>query len=149
MREIVDRRVHGTTGEPPIYRFRREEASALRPLDGRPPFRQVRDLMRRVQSDCCIEVDTNAYSVPWRLIGETVRAVVAGGRISIPHGDQEVAVHPECAGRRQRLIEPAHFSGMSPVSGLLRSAAPRARRRSQRRCSGPLAEYEQLVGGGW
>jgi hypothetical protein len=67
MRETADVSIHGTTGEPPLHRFRREEASALRPLDGRPPFRQVRDLTRRVQSDCCIEVDTNAYSVPWRL----------------------------------------------------------------------------------
>lgn len=149
MREIADVRVHGTTGEPPLHRFRREEASALRPLDGRPPFRQVRDLMRRVQSDCCIEVDTNAYSVPWRLIGETVRAVIAGGRISIRHGDQEVAVHPECAGRRQRLIEPAHFSGMSPVSGLLRSAAPPREALQPAALLRPLAEYEQLVGGGW
>ena len=54
----------------------KEEAGALRPLDGQPPFLQVRDLIRRVGSDCCIEVDTNAYSVPWRLIGETVRAVL-------------------------------------------------------------------------
>jgi len=149
MREIADVRVHGTTGEPPLHRFRREEASALRPLDGRPPFRQVRDLTRRVQSDCCIEVDTNAYSVPWRLIGETVRTVVAGGRISIQHGGQEVAVHPECAGRRQRLIEPAHFSGMSPVSALLRSAAPPREAPRPAALLRPLAEYEQLVGGGW
>jgi transposase len=145
MREIADVRIHGTTGEPPLQRFRCEEASALRPLDGRPPFRQVRDLTRRVQSDCCIEVDTNAYSVPWRLIGETVRAVIAGGRIYIEQGGQQVAVHPECSGRRQRLIEPVHFSGMSPVSGLLRSAAPPREAALLR----PLAEYEQLVGGGW
>ena len=40
MREIADPRVHGTTGEPPFERFRRDEAAALRPLDGRPPFRR-------------------------------------------------------------------------------------------------------------
>src|SRR3546814_10826753 len=67
----------------------------FRSLDGRPPFRQVRDLIRRVQADCCVEVDTNAYSVPWRLIGETVRVVIAGGRVSIQHGGCEVAGHPE------------------------------------------------------
>src|SRR5690606_16304642 len=83
MREIADVRRHGTTGEPPLERFQRAEAAALRPLDGRPPFRQVRDLVRQVQADCCVEVDTNAYSVPWRLIGESVRVVVAGGRVSI------------------------------------------------------------------
>ena len=148
MREIADQRVHGTTGELPLQRFQREEASALRPLDGRPPFRQVRDLTRRVQSDCCIEVDTNAYSVPWRLIGETVRVVVAGGRIHVAHGGQEVAVHPECAGRRQRLIEPTPFSGMSPASTFMRVAPPREAP-PQAALLRPLAEYEQLVGGGW
>ncbi len=58
-----------------------------------------------------------------------------------------MAVHPECAGRRQRLIEPAQFSGMSPVSGLLRSAAPRGAPPAA--LLRPLAEHEQLAGGGW
>jgi hypothetical protein len=101
-REIADVREHGTTGEAPLERFRRDEAAVLRPLDGRPPFRQVRDLIRRGQADCCVELDTNAYSVPWRLIGETVRVVVAAGRVSIQHRGQEVAVHPETAGRRSK-----------------------------------------------
>ena len=57
MREIADLRVHGTTGEAPLVRFQREEAAALKAVDGRPPFRQVRDLVRRVQADCAIEVD--------------------------------------------------------------------------------------------
>ena len=38
-REVADRRVHGTTGEAPIARFERDEARALRPSGGRPPFR--------------------------------------------------------------------------------------------------------------
>ena len=37
--EVADTRVHGTTGEAPIARFEREERQALRPLNGRPPFR--------------------------------------------------------------------------------------------------------------
>src|SRR5438309_3388499 len=42
-REVADVRVHGTTGEPPVARFGRDEAAARRPLAGRPPFRQVRE----------------------------------------------------------------------------------------------------------
>jgi transposase len=148
LREIADVREHGTTGEAPIVRFRRDEAGALRPVDGRPPFRQVRDLIRRVQSDCSIEVDTNAYSVPWRLIGETVRVVVSSGRVSIQHGGHEVAAHPESAGRRQRLVERAHFAGVSPP------AAPPGRPPCETPAPAddllrPLREYEDLVGGGW
>jgi transposase len=145
MREIADVRQHGTTGEAPLERFRRDEAAALRLLDGRPPFRQMRDLIRRVQADCCVEVDTNAYSVPWRLIGETVRVVVACGRVSILHRGQEVAVHPETAGRRQRLIEPAHFAGIAPERPAVVPAAPPTNDELLR----PLDEYERLIGGGW
>jgi hypothetical protein len=41
MREIADRRVHGTTGEVPLERFQRDEALALKGLDGRPPAELV------------------------------------------------------------------------------------------------------------
>jgi transposase len=64
LREIADVRVHGTTGEPPLVRFERDEAAALRPIAGRPPFRQIRELVRKVQADCAVEIDTNAYPCP-------------------------------------------------------------------------------------
>lgn len=147
MREIADRRVHGTTGEAPLVRFERAEATALKGLDGRPSFRQVRELVRRVQADCTVAVDANSYSVPWRLIGESVRAVVADGRVRIHHGDVEVAVHPETTGRRQRITDPAHFHG---VAGLARPAsAAEAAAPATADLLRPLAEYERVVGGGW
>ena len=68
----ADRRLHGTTGEAPLVRFQRDEA-ALAALDGRLPFGHRRELVRRVQADCAVAVDGNSYSVPWRLIGESVR----------------------------------------------------------------------------
>ena len=68
--------MHGTTGEAPIARFEREEAAALRPLNGRPPFRQLRELTRRVQNDACVDIDTNHYSVPWKLVGAGVTVTV-------------------------------------------------------------------------
>jgi hypothetical protein len=149
MREIADVREHGTTGEAPTERFQREEAAALRPVDGRPPFRQIRDLIRRVSSDCCVEVDTNAYSAPWRLIGETVRVVVAGGKVSIQRGGQEVALHPESAGRRQRLVEAAHFAGLSPAPTPVRPDAPTPEPPPAADLLRPLRDYEQAIGGGW
>jgi transposase len=38
MREVADVRVHGTTAEPPIDRFERDERSALAPLGAKAPF---------------------------------------------------------------------------------------------------------------
>ena len=85
MREIADRRRHGTTGETPLARFERE-AGRLAACAGRPPFGQLRDLIRVVHADCSVTVGTNAYSVPWRLIGERVRVVVSGSRVRVYSG---------------------------------------------------------------
>jgi len=143
-RDVADVRLHGTTGEAPIERFLHAEAQALKPIAGMPPFQAVRELIRRVQSDCAVEIDGNSYSVPWRLIGEMVRATITEEVVRIYHGFEEIAVHPICAGRRRRVIDPAHFDGvagfrpsriaepaLAPASALLR----------------PLGEYEAIAGG--
>lgn len=150
MREIADTRVHGTTGEAPAMRFMRDEAAVLRPLAGRPPFRQARELTRRVQNDGCVDIDTNHYSVPWTLIGSAVSVIVSGGEVQVLHAGVQVARHVQRRGRRERVVEMAHLRGivvgdtgtrlmadgtpmMLPIADLLR----------------PLAEYEQVAGGRW
>ena len=49
-------------------------APPSRDRSSRAPFGQLRDLIRKVRPDCAIDLDTNSYSVPWRLVGETVRS---------------------------------------------------------------------------
>jgi transposase len=141
-REVADRRVHGTTGEAPIARFERDEAAALRPTGGRPPFRQVRELVRRVQNDGCVDVDTNHYSVPWRLIGAQVSVVVGGGEVRAHHAGAEVARHGERRGRRERAVDRAHLRGIV-VDGTGQDLPPGAD------LLRPLAEYERAAGGAW
>jgi transposase len=148
MREIADQRVHGTTGEAPLVRFQRDEAAALAALDGRPPFGQVRELERRVQADCAVAVDGNSYSVPWRLIGESVQVTVCGGQVRVSHAGHEVAVHAETAGRRQRIIDPAHFHGVAGVARPVGAVKPVAAAPPPALLR-PLAEYERAAGGGW
>jgi transposase len=145
MREVADIREHGTTGEAPRLRFERHEAAALQQLDRRAPFRQVRELVRRVQGDCAIEVDGNSYSVPWRLIGESVQVLVSDGRVRVSHAGIEVAVHAETTGRRQRIVDPAHFHGVAGATPWFRQpeAAP------EPALLRPLEEYERCVGGSW
>jgi len=146
MREVADVREHGTTGETPRLRFERDEAAALKPLDGRTPFRQLRDLLRKVQADCTVEVDTNSDSVPWRFIGESVQVVVDDGRIRISHDGQAIAVHAETTGRKQRIVDRAHFHG---VAGTARPSAPEPPVDVEPALLRPLAEYEQIAGGAW
>jgi transposase len=154
-REVADLRVHGTTGEAPIERFRRDEARALRSIAGIPSFQAQREVTRKVQADCAIEVDGNSYSVPWHLIGESVRVVIAGEALRVHHAGREVAVHVRRAGRRQRVVDPAHFEG---VAGFRARAAkpaasaadpPETEPPSAPALLRPLAEYEALIGGGF
>ncbi|HEX6001234.1 MAG TPA: IS21 family transposase [Hyphomicrobiaceae bacterium] len=154
-REIANARVHATTGETPAERFARAEAAALKPLAGRPPFRSCRILARRVKNDCVVEVDGNAYSVPWRLIGETVEVTVAAGQVRVRHGSREVAVHAAASGKRQRVIDAAHLEGVA--GGAPRSSqavadpgdGPPPARAQAPALLRPLAEYEAAVGGGF
>jgi transposase len=150
-RDVADRRVHGTTGEPPMDRFMRDEAKALKPLAGTPPFVTLRDLVRIVGSDCAVAVDGNAYSVPWRLIGERVRVSVGCGAVRIHHGGREVAVHAELIGRHGRAVDEAHLDGVAGRGkpSLGSAGLPVAGPEAQPALLRPLAEYEALVGGGF
>jgi transposase len=141
--EVADQRMHGTTGEVPAVRFA-GEAHALRPLGGRAPFGQLRDLVRKVQADCAIDLDANSYSVPWQLIGESVQVVVLGGRVIVRHAGLVVADHPVCEGRRQRVVDRDHLAGVVGAAGPARRSPPPAAELLR-----PLAEYEAVAGGGW
>jgi transposase len=158
MREVADVRVHGTTAEPPALRFERDERQALIPLGARAPFLQVRELNRRVHSDACIELDTNRYSVPWKLIGESVTVIAAERQVRVLYAGQEVACHDQSAARRTTVIERAHLAGIvganlvgvswlarPPGDGSFTAMTATAPAELLR----PLAEYESALGGSW
>lgn len=156
MAEVADVRVHATTGERPAARFRAAEAAALAPLEGRAPFRQVREVVRRVHSDACVELDTNRYSVPWALIGAEVTVRVEADTVHVTHGGAQVACHAVCTGQRERRVEPAHLAGIvgaprpqtppeAPPAPAEGEPAPRVLPELLR----PLTEYEQAAGGRW
>ena len=142
-------RVHGTTGEAPIARFERDEAHRLKPLAGRPAFGSLRELTRVVGNDCAVEIDTNSYSVPWRLIGEHVPVTVAAGEVHIRHGVREVAVHKQAEGRRLRIVHSIHLEGVAGRDGAVcrPEIAPTVPGSSPPSLLRPLAEYEAAIGG--
>ena len=151
MREVADVRTHGTTGEPPIQRFDRDERAVLVPVNGRAPFLQVRELVRCVHSDACIELDTNRYSVPWRLIGESVTVVVAERQIRILYAGHEVACHGQSLARRTSVIERKHLVGIVGADERTRSVPPISTIAEPEAAQllRPLAEYESALGGAW
>jgi len=130
-------------GAQPLRVFEAIERDALIALPPR-AFELTTWWIGTVGVDAHLKVDKALYSVPWRLIGEMVRATITEEVVRIYHGFEEIAVHPICAGRRRRVIDPAHFDGvagfrpsriaepaLAPASALLR----------------PLGEYEAIAGG--
>ncbi|MFZ3584443.1 IS21 family transposase [Loktanella sp. DJP18] len=153
-RDIADQRVHGTTGEAPMLRFTRNEAGKLKPPPRCGPFLAMRDLSRRVGSDCAVEFDTNGYSVPWRLTGERVRVLVAAETVRITHAGVEVVCHRRSGGRRGRIIDDAHVAGVAGADGrAIRisgdSAADVEGPIPEATLLRPLAECEAIAGGAW
>ena len=120
----------------------------MRPLNGRPPFHWTRALTRQVHADGGVEVDTHHYSVPWRLIGETVTVRIVDEALRVTRAGVEVARHAVSPGRRQRVIDPAHRAG---VVGAPPGVSPRAEAQAVPAPAllRPLAEYEAIAGGGW
>ena len=136
-----------------MVRFECEEAAALRPLNGRPPFRQLRELTRRVQNDACVDVDTNHYSVPWRLISASVSVAVSGGTVRIHHAGMVVACHDKRLGRRERAVDRDHLHGI--VAGKREdddansNPALPSKSLPGAELLRPLSEYGQVAGGSW
>ena len=106
---IADERIHGTTHERPRERFQRE---ALLPVSGIPPYRYERHPTRCVAHDCLVALETNRYSVPWRLVGETVQVAVVQHRVRIYHRGALVAEHAHANGRYQIIRDREHFRGL-------------------------------------
>ena len=117
-------RRRGTTGEVPLERFARE-ARCLRPGGAGRRSASCGDLTGTVHAECVVVVDTDAYSVRWRLVGERVRVVVSGGRVRVHPGPRIVAEHVEHEGATRGDTDRAHLAA-SPAA----RARPRPRRPS-------------------
>jgi hypothetical protein len=100
-----------------------------------------------------VDVDTNHYSVPWRLIGAEVSVVVGDGQVRIHHAGAEVACHDRRFGRRERAVNRAHLHGIVPRSQdrqtSMADVAASCLVPPEIELLRPLTEYEQVAGGGW
>ena len=116
-RDVADRAGSRHDGRGSDGAVRRDEAGQVEAAAGMWTIHGHAELSRRVGPDCAVEMDTNAYSVPWRLIGERVRVLVTAEAVRITHAGVEVACHRRSAGRRGRIIERAHFEGVVGAAG--------------------------------
>jgi transposase len=107
----ADQRIHGTTHERPLDRFAAERAHLVGTAH-HPTFRWEATVPRVVATDFLVSLDTNRYSVPFRLIGRTVEVQRCAGRIVIRSQGAVVADHPELPGRHQLRVLPEHGPGV-------------------------------------
>ena len=138
---LVDQREHGTTHEPPIDRFERDERAALRPLPAQPLVVRHRRLRRRVSNDAFVDVDTVRYSVPFRLVRSEVEVLVGDDAVEVFLGVERVAHHRRSSEPHERVVDPVHFDGL-----WRRSPAPVVTGGALEALGRSLADYAAVVG---
>jgi hypothetical protein len=112
----ADRRLHGTTHEPPLERFERAERAALRALPVRSMPARERRVERRVAHDAMVDVDTVRYSVPYGLIRDRVEVAIADVEVRIYHRGQLIATHARSSEPHTCVVDRAHYAGLLRLS---------------------------------
>ncbi|HEX5053041.1 MAG TPA: IS21 family transposase [Planctomycetota bacterium] len=107
MQEVADVRIHGTTRERPIDLFDREERSALKDLP-LVRFEIVVWKQAKVHPDSHVVCEKRLYSVPFRLIGQTVWIKTQGRSLTIFADDERVATH-STGGKHHRCTIESHL----------------------------------------
>lgn len=101
--DIANVRVHKTTGERPLDRFKQVH---LTPLSGLPDCRYTCQLL--VHKDFAVRFDANAYTVPPWTIGKTLTLKADSTSVRLFHLEKELATHDRCYMRNQRIELAAH-----------------------------------------
>ena len=102
--EVANTRIHATTGERPIERFRPD---AMRPLpDHLPDCRET--AVAKVHSDFSIRFDGNSYSVPPWAIGRQVVVKADQKTLTIYLKEKIIATHSRSWERKQRIEREEH-----------------------------------------
>ncbi len=142
MATTADVRIHGTTHERPIDRFATERPHLVA-TQPQPAFRLEATVPRAVATDFLVSLDTNRYSVPFRLIGRTVEVQRHEGRVVIRYQGQVVADHPELPGHHQLRVLPEH--GPGAVARTTRQPHLRAVERPTHTWAMPAVEVRDLA----
>jgi transposase len=102
---VANIRIHSTTGQRPIDRFKPE---AMRPL---PPFLpDCRDTASaKVYSDFSVRFDANNYTVPPWAIGRQVIIKADTHTLSVYLKNKAIATHTRSYKRKERIELPAHI----------------------------------------
>ena len=104
--QVANVRVHDTTKERPVDRFRKEQ-SLLRPLPAAPfPTEEIVSVI--VNSHARVRFDGNRYSVPPQLARQTALLRATTREVRVLYQGRQVACHPRSYDRGQWICHPDH-----------------------------------------
>lgn len=109
--DFANRRVHQVTGKVPALVFRHEELALLKPIPP-VPFNTDEIESRSVSRTYRVSFDRNHYSVPWRLVGQTVLVRGNAETVSVFLGPKQVALHRRCWKAGEDIEHPSHKEGL-------------------------------------
>lgn len=109
--DIANNRIHEETGKVPALVFKHEEKAKLEPVA--PRFFDTDDLESTgVSKTFRVTLDRNTYSVPWRLVGQTVLVRANEQEVGIFLDAKRVAVHNRCWDVGEDIKDDSHEQGL-------------------------------------
>jgi transposase len=105
--DFANTRVHEVTGKVPALVFEHEERALLKPLSGT-PFNTDDIDPAGVTKTYRIRFDRNIYSVPWRLVSQSVVVRANDDWVCVFLGPKQVALHRRCWDIGQDIEEKSH-----------------------------------------
>jgi len=106
--DFANNREHEETGKIPALVFKYEEQRLLRPLADNPPFETDDILGAGVTKRFRVRFDRNLYSVPPRLVGQSVVIRANDEIVAVYLGPKQVALHRRSWGIGEDIEAPSH-----------------------------------------
>lgn len=116
--QVAGQRIHGTTKQLPLLRFRKVEQAALRPLPAT-PYEPSTWKHVKLHRDCYVVFEQAFYSAPYSLVGQSLWLRAGTRTVELYNAAyQRVAIHDRATLPGQRLTRIAHLPP-AKVPGLL------------------------------
>ena len=104
----VNGKEHGTTGEIPFERLKKE---GLNPLSREYIIDKIN--LRRVHKDCLISYGGSQYSVPSEYTGKDVAVVALGNMLAVYHEGKQVALHRLSYQKKDMVVNAHHYQRLT------------------------------------
>jgi transposase len=120
--QVAGERIHGTTRQAPLARFRAVEHAALLPLP-RDPYDLAVWAKLKVHRDCHVTFEQSDYSAPFGLVGQEVWVRGGSRTVELYTAHHElVATHERATAKGMRVTLPTHWP-TEKVPGLVLNRA--------------------------